>query len=65
MRTMNARNRRYKNQNGEPGSSPFCLFPFAVATPDGVAIGSHRKSGVYTVSKILGPVDSYLISSVR
>jgi len=45
-------------QNGEPGSSPFAdsLFRGSV---EGVADGSHRKSGVRNGVKNLCPVESF------
>jgi len=33
-------------QNGEPGSSPVLLIPFAPVMPKSITGGTHRKSGV-------------------
>ena len=33
-------------KNGEPGSSPFFLFPYAAVHVEDIDDGAHRKSGV-------------------
>jgi len=33
-------------KNGEPGGSPFFLFPYAAVYVEDINDGAHRKSGV-------------------
>jgi len=33
-------------KNGEPGGSPFFLFPYAAVYVEDIDDGAHRKSGV-------------------
>jgi len=35
-----------QKKNGEPGSSPFFLFPYAGVYVEDIDAGAHRKSGV-------------------
>ena len=47
-----------KNQNGEPGGSPFQRFFFAVAALISASGGTHRVRGVMVAVCVLSPVES-------
>jgi hypothetical protein len=47
-----------KNQNGEPGGSPFQRFCFAAAAFFKALGGTHRVRGVMVAVCVLSPVES-------